>query len=565
MIAQETLVLSRQVFVDDSVLNINLSDNVQFLENSGKISFTNVGAGNTAPTRSDDYNVTATAGNFWDIIRDQVHIFPSLDVDFGLVLSQKEIGYYVWNSWTTKSVEVFEPVVSGDAGTTLVLDIAGNFTLGPGQGVPGTMTVFIDGPISSSTSFYIKTILDGITQIDYNISTRATRVIAAPFWADWSKKVEFGVDFSTVLFERKNFTEQRRPMLNKPRRTVSFTNNAYLRNMVNNFINFAGDRTIGVPVIHEMFQVQYFDADKKGVEIREMTTELWNLNKYCDYIILYDIEKKMVVAKKISSKTLTHIYFENPVLETLSIESKIVGFPMIIGYINSAKADVETSNLVDWAVDLYELVGENQPDLLSIPAIPSDFPFDTDWSDKPSFERSFNRHIDDFAGITQVMYSKFPFNKHTSSVFSGKITLSSRKEFCNFMDFICAAKGRLNKFNITVPINTVNVIRGEYAGSASLWIKNNFFAEQFSKMINKTVVIKYHGNTLITQLNSVENNGEFTTINFLNSIPWRIYDEDCHEVQIFRKIPVRLDMDNFRFSCDNGKLFSINIRVKEMQ
>lgn len=156
MIAQETLVLSRQVFVDDSVLNINLSDNVQFLENSDKIAFTNVGAGNTAPTRSDDYNVTATAGNFWDIIRDQVHIFPSLDVDFGLVLSQKEMGYYVWNSWATKSVEVFEPVASGDAGTTLVLDIAGNFTLGPGQGVPGTLTVFIDGPISSSTSFYIK-------------------------------------------------------------------------------------------------------------------------------------------------------------------------------------------------------------------------------------------------------------------------------------------------------------------------------------------------------------------------------------------------------------------------
>ena len=564
MIAQETFVLSRPSYVGDVVHTINLADNVQFLESSTKVSFANVGPGYPAPNRSDDYTITSISGNFWDIISNQVHIFPSLDVDFGLVLSQKEMPYYVWNSWSTKSVEVFAPVTTGDLGTTLVWDIAGDFTLGPGQGTPGTLTVFIDGPISSSTSFYIKTILDGTTQIDYTVNTRATRVIAAPFWADWAKKVEFGVDFSTVLLERKNFTEQRRPMVNKPRRTVSFTNNAYLRNMVSNFINFAGDRTIGVPIIHEMFQVQYFDADKKGVEIREMTTELWNLNKYCDYIILYDIEKRMVVAKKIASKSLNHIYFENPVLETLSIESKIVGFPMIIGYINAAKADIVTSNLVDWTVDLYELVGENQPDLLSIPALPTDFPFDIDWSDSPSFERSFHRNIEEFAGITQVMYSKFPFNKQTASVFIGKITLNSRQEFCSFMDFISAAKGRLNKFNITVPINTVNVIRGEYAGSSSLWIKNNFLAEQFSKMANKDVVIKYHNNTLTTKLNSVENNGEFTTVNFINPIPWRIYDEDCQDVQIFKKIPVRLDMDNFRFSCENGKFFTITIRVKEM-
>ena len=565
MIAQETFVLSRPPFSDDSVVNISFFDNkVQFLESSVKTSFGNVGQGYPAPTKNDNYSIVTTSGNFWDVIRDQVHIFPSLEVDFGLVLSQKEIAYYVWNSWSTKSVEVFEPVTTGDAGTTLVWDIAGDFVLGPGQGTPGKLTVFIDGPISSSTSFYIKTILDGSIQIDYNVNTRATRVIAAPFWADWSKKVEFGLDFSTVLFERKNFSEQRRPMVTKPRRTISFTNNAFLRSIVNNFINFAGDRTIGVPIIHEMFQVQYFDSDKKGIEIREFTTELWNLNKYCDYIILYDIDKKSVVAKKISSKSLTHIYFENPVLETLSIDSKIVGFPMIIGYINAAKANIVTSNIVDWSLDLYELVGENQPDLLSIPALPADFPFEIDWSESPTFERTFHRNIEEFAGITQAMNSRFPFNKHTSPIFGGKISLRSRQEFCSFLDFVCATKGRLNKFNVTIPVNTANVIRGEYAGSASLQIKSNFFAEQFSKMINKSVVITYHNNTLTTVLNSVENNGEYTTINFTNSIPWRIYDEDCSSVQIFRKVPARLDMDNFRFSCENGKYFSINIRVKEM-
>ena len=73
-----------------------------------------------------EWSIFSVGSNFWDIIKDQVHIFPGLYVDFGLVLSQREIPYYIWNSYTTKTVYVEEPVVVGDYGTTFVIDIAGN-------------------------------------------------------------------------------------------------------------------------------------------------------------------------------------------------------------------------------------------------------------------------------------------------------------------------------------------------------------------------------------------------------------------------------------------------------
>ena len=98
----------------------------------------------------------AVGSNFWDIIKNQVHIFPGLYVDFGLVLSQREIPYYIWNAWTTRTATIKEPVPQGDYGTTFVFNIAGDFVLQPGQGTGGLLTCFIEGPISSATDFHIE-------------------------------------------------------------------------------------------------------------------------------------------------------------------------------------------------------------------------------------------------------------------------------------------------------------------------------------------------------------------------------------------------------------------------
>lgn len=510
------------------------------------------------------WTIFSVGSNFWDIIKDQIHIFPGLYVDFGLVLSQKEIEYYIWNSHTTKTAYIEEPVTVGDYGTTFVIDIAGNFTLQPGYGVGATLTVYVEGPVSSATDFQIVVTPQDLDQIEYVIQTIATRVIVFPFWADWSKKVEFGMKFETVISKSTQNYEQRRPLMEKPQRYVFFTNLDTTYGLVTNSINFAQDKSIGIPIVHELFQVTDIDSDKMGFTIYEKTSELWNLKRYCNYVLLFDISTKVLVAKKVMSITENKIYIENPILETFGNIASVVGFPMIIGVFKSAKPTIINGNLVTWDLKLEELIGDNQPALTGVPSFPTSLSTKFDWSDKISFDQTVYRDIGEFPGTAQMVYSKLPVNKNSLKPYTGRFTFKTRAELFSFMDFICGSKGRFKKFEYLFPLNEFQLIQGEYEGVSQLRIRNNYYAEQFSKVVNKKIVVKYRNFALNTSITSVSSNSSYSTITLANSTNFRIYEEDFDKVRIEQYKTVRLDLDEFSFKCDSGKSFSIDIRLMEV-
>lgn len=509
-------------------------------------------------------SIFAVGSNFWDIIKDQVHVFPSLYVDFGLVLSQKEMEYYIWNSYSTKPVYVQEPIPIGDYGTTFVIDISGSFTLLPGKGVPATLTVYVEGPVSSSTDFNIAVTPSGSDSIEYILKTIATRVIVFPLWPDWSKKVQMGLKYETVISRSTQNYEQRRPLMEKPQRSVSFTNVDTIYGLLTNAINFAQDKSVGIPLIHELFQVTSIDSDKMGFSILEKTTELWNLSRFCNYVLLFDIYSKVLVAKKITSITENKIYIENPILEEFPNISRVVGFPMIIGVFKSAKPTILNGNYVSWDLRLEELIGENQPALTGVPSLPAELNNKFDWSEKVGFEQTIYRDIGEFAGTAQMIYSKYPQNKNTNKSFSGTFTFKTRSELFSFMDFLCATKGRFKKFEYLFPLNEFQLVRAEYEGTNQLRVKNNHYAEQFNKVVNKKIVLKYRNFTLPTSITSVSNNSEYTTLTMANSTNFRIYEEDLHNVRIEQYKTVRMDLDEFMITCNSGKSFSLDVRMMEV-
>lgn len=510
------------------------------------------------------FNSFTIGSNFWDIIKNQVHIFPGLYVDFGLVLSQREIPYYIWNSYTNKSVYVEEPVVDGDYGTTFVINIAGNFTLQPGKGTPALLTVYVEGPVSSATDFHISVTPDGLSEIEYILKTIATRVIVFPFWADWSKKVEFGMKFETVISKSTEDFEQRRPLMEKPQRFISFSHLDTTYGLITNSMNFAQDKSIGIPIVHELFQVSSIDSDSMGFTIRENTSELWNLKRYCNYVLLFDVVSKTLVAKKITSITTNKIYVENPILESFSNIASVVGFPMIIGFFKSAKPTVLNGNYVSWDLRLDELIGDNQPSLSGIPAMPPQLNTKFDWSEKVGFEQFLRRDIGEFVGTAQMVYSKFPLTKNTNKSYTGTFKFKTRAEMSSFLDFVCSAKGRFRKFEYLIPLNEFQVIQGEYEGANTFRVKNNFYAEQYSKVQNKKVKIYYRNFVLDTSITSVSSNSLYTTINLSNSTTFRIFDEDCHNVRIEQWKTLRMDLDEFSFKCVSGKNFELDVRFVEV-
>ncbi len=511
-----------------------------------------------------EWDVVSVTDAFFDIIKNQVHVFPSLYVDFGLVLSQKEMNYYIWNSWTNKTAYIEEPVPVGDYGTTFVIDIGGNFTLQPGQGVPATLTVYSEGPISSYTNFEINVTPQGLDEIQYVIETKAARIVVFPFWPDWSNKVQFGLKFNTIISKSTQNYEQRRPLCEKPQRSIAFTNLDTTYGLINNAINFAQDKSVGIPILHEVFKVSSVDGDKMGFTIMENTGELWNLKRYCNYVLLFDKKRNILVAKKITSLTTNKILIENPILEDVSDTSSLIGFPMIIGIFKSAKPKVLNGNLVSWNLSLVELIGENQPELVGVGALPATLDNKFDWSQEVGFEKEIYHDLGEFPGTAQMVYSKYPLTKNPLKPYTGTFTFKTRAELFTFLDFICGAKGRFKKFDYLFPLNEFQLIQGEYEGVTQFRVRNNYYAEQFSKVLNKKVVIKYRNFSLSTTINSVSTNTDYTTITFANATNFRVYDEDYQNVRIEQWKTVRFDLDDFTVECTSGKSFVVKIRFMEV-
>ena len=501
-------------------------------------------------------------GSFWDIINNQVHIFPSLIIDYGLVLSQKETEYYIWNAYTSKSVFIEESVGSGDIGITLQFDYAGDFTLGPGQGVPGVMTVFVEGPVSAKTYFAIPYTVQGEERNSFGLSAECTRIILFPFFPDWRESVKFEIKFETTIARFLTLKEQRRPLMKKPQRFVSFTNTDFIRGLTENAMDFAEDKAIGIPIAHELFTLTSIDSDKMGVVTRQDTSKLWNLKRYCDYVSFYDLESNRIFAKRIVGVTSNHLVFDTPLLDSVVNFAKVICFPTIIGMFKSANMTNHSGDLSSWEIEFEEKIGEDQPDLVGVPSLPDTFPLSLEANSIKNIH-TINRDVGGFPGTAQTIYSRFPYDKKMPKGLEGSLIMDET-QLSSFLDFVCAARGRTYDFVVTSLLNDFRVVEPIYEGANQLKVENCFYGESFSRVLNKDVVVKYRGDSVDLTISSVSSNVNYTTITFNTIIPYRIFSEDMDTVRIEKKMRVRSDLDVFTINCLSGSSFSVNLRFVEV-
>ena len=501
-------------------------------------------------------------GSFWDIINNQVHIFPSLIQDYGLVLSQKETEYYIWNSYTTKSVFIEEPVVTGDIGVTLQFDLAGNFTLQPGQGTPGSMTVFVEGPVTAKTEFEIKYTVQGDAQREFNLVATCTRIIIFPFFPDWRESVKFRMRFETVNVSLATLKEQRRPLMAKPQRIISFTNTDYIRNLIENSLDFAEDKNIGIPLPHEFFSLVSVDGDGMGVVMNGDTSLFWNLKRYCNYIGFLDLETNSIFAKRIISVLGSHLEFDTPLLDVVSNLSKVVCFPLVIGYFKSASPKFHSGDILSWDIDFEELIGEDQPNLNNVPVLPSFFPIPFEATEYKK-THNISREIGSFPGTAQTIYSGFPYDKKAPKSAEVPLVMNST-DLGTFFDFVCAAKGRFKSFYIYEPVNSFRMYEPIYSGSTQIKVQNNMYAEAFARLPEKAVIVKYRGQSVALTITGVSTNSSFTTLTFNAPINFQIFVEDMDTVRIERRMKVRLDLDEFEIDCQSGNVFKTTVRFMEV-
>jgi len=521
-----------------------------------------------ASTFMKEYNLLspyAIGGNFWDIIKNQVHIFPSLKQDFGLVLSQQEVDYYVWNAYTDKMVTVREISTTGDFGATLTLDIAGEFTLDAGKGVPGVLTVYIEGPVSALTEVVIGVRVTGDpADIQYTVVATCTRIIIFPFNVDWSTEPVMTYKYATVITTNLRSVEQRRPLFESPNRSVSFMAFDSMRGLTPNAINFAADKNVGAPVPYELFHIASLSTDKFTMTSVEDLTYYWNLKKCSRYVGFLNEKTRKIIAKEIDVISGNNITFVTPFLETYEDLANYTAFPLFIGVFKTVETKTISPNHSTFTITFDELIGENQPDFGTIPALPSKFPFKEDWSKDIGFEFPLWRDIVGTTGTAQYLYSKEPKDKNQPRTITATYTLQSKKEISDFLDFMSAAKGRLKSFLFKVPVNAFCVVMPEYPGTQRLRVETNFFAEAYSKVLNKGVTIKYRNYSVDANIVGASSGTTFSTIFLDTVLPFQIFEEDMDSLRVEVWSKVRFDLDEFKVTSKTLSTAQVTLKFKEV-
>ena len=113
-------------------------------------------------------------------------------------------------------------------------------------------------------------------------------------------------------------------------------------------------------------------------------------------------------------------------------------------------------------------------------------------------------------------------------------------------------------------MNEFQLIQGEYEGVNQVRVRNNYYGEQFSKVVNKKVRVYYRNFVLDTSVTSVSINSAYTTLIFANPTTFRIYDDDCDIFRIEQWKTVRFDVDDFSIECLSGTVFRVTVRMVEV-
>lgn len=176
-----------------------------------------------------------------DLIYGQLHLIPYL-VDLGLLTGVQTQEVTLWNA-TFAPVELLHIAGASPQGTTLSGMEAG--TLPPTGVAKGLLTVLESGPAEQDTTYSFVTSIG-----ERRMTITASRVLLFPFWPDWSGGIEQDYAFDTVIARSENGSEQRRPLVKRPLRTLraSVWGDGVNGQRLHNLVRQGKDRVFGVPM-----------------------------------------------------------------------------------------------------------------------------------------------------------------------------------------------------------------------------------------------------------------------------------------------------------------------------
>lgn len=414
----------------------------------------------------------------YDVIYNQLHFLPSTTFDLGNVYQDQVIPIYIWN--TTDSTVTFDPLVSEHpAGSAVEISMAPLPRLSSRE---GTLYVYKAGPSSTNATYTFVSSMRTIV-----VQVTASRVIILPVLPDWGHSIDTAYEFETVLEQNLMLYEQRRPLVERPRRKTSFTvqeDGASLQ-MMRNLCLYGDGRTFLVPIFSEPF----FLSGAGGSTLSVLTdiADHWNLTRLCQIVVVYNFKTKKALGLEIASvnaETGT-IMLSRDLSEPLQ-HSDVVVYPAFVGVLTRHKEGSVSSDFGTYSVEFTEFAGEDQPDLADISAPAPIFPFVAEWSNEPEVGFSTLQTVISYPGTAESLYSRgfMPPAELTCG-----FKFLSREKSAQFLDYFCSKKGRAGSFQIRGPHREFELIETILPDNGNITVRDNGYGSIFDSASHPEIYI----------------------------------------------------------------------------
>lgn len=375
------------------------------------------------------------APSFYDVLSNELFVLPTNDFNLGSVFNTTVFDILLWNTGVN-AVTFTGIVVHGILGATL-------------QGTPGTitpggtgtlvMTVLGEGPPSTDGQFE----LEFSDAPNVFIKLKCTRIVLVSGLPDWSGEVKTSYAFETILTKAKSLQEQRRPLITRPTRTVSFsaTESDYQMQQIRNLIKTNPDKRFAVPLFHEPLILK----SKSGLilEFSESFEHCWNLRRYTKYLYCYNLKTNTAGVVEIANRSANMLSVN--IVQDIAMFTwepyVVVVFPMIIGYVQNTSFTTHTCSTETISIDFVEIKSSEQPALVPGPVL-DEFPLPCDWGKSPGDEFELIRTHIAYAGGVDTFYKE---TRMAPSTMSKSYVCSKEEEFA-LLDFFAQKRGKYASF-----------------------------------------------------------------------------------------------------------------------
>jgi len=214
-----------------------------------------------------------------------------------------------------------------------------------------TVTVSAAGPPSKDTTYVWEVYLT-----EYETQVIGTRLIPFTYDINWITGEEMTYEWHTSLFIAKTTHEQRRSLSE----LVFRGNSIYLTledEIAFHFINlmkYARGKFFVVPLYNEIVLPSSALSGSTVTSADDLTYH-WNLNNFCDYILIVDHENNLAEAKEVLSVGANSITFTTDINGSFSQVGTVL-YPTFLGIVENYKYTNVTDSKIKATVQFKEVI-----------------------------------------------------------------------------------------------------------------------------------------------------------------------------------------------------------------